>query len=153
MKEYWKALNPILKYFFPVLRNILQQKNQLKQEKSELVFLHALEEYGVQHDHCARIICQILKLLYDADILNEETIIKWNSNPPEDPLALETVRVYVSFCLLLLFDFVTKLFVRDQEINYCNASFDFDFCCRLFQQVQPFIEWLNEAEEETDESD
>jgi hypothetical protein len=54
--------------------------------------LEALEEFGVHNSHFVKSICKVLHFLYGEDVLSEDAILEWYTNPPNDPSALKTIR-------------------------------------------------------------
>ena len=50
--------------------------------------LEAFDDFGVQNADFLKTICHILKFLFDEEVLSEEAIVEWHSNPPNDPSAL-----------------------------------------------------------------
>lgn len=59
--------------------------------------LEALEEYGANNPHFSKITCKVLHFLYGEDVLNEDAILEWHANPPNDPSAMKSIRKIVSY--------------------------------------------------------
>lgn len=67
-----------------------------KSNVSKRIYLQTLDEYGVSNPCCGQIVGQILSTLYQKDVIPEDNIQKWFEIPPNDPLAMDSVRKYVS---------------------------------------------------------
>nr|CAB3241573.1 translation initiation factor eIF-2B subunit epsilon-like [Phallusia mammillata] len=74
------------KDFFPCLKSILLYLTPLlckynKSSSSQLDYLYTLEEFASQHEQTANVMVKILMFLYENDVVCEEVILHWNSNP------------------------------------------------------------------------
>ena len=102
MRSYWIALKPVLTYFLPLL------KKYGKADVSQILYLQTLDEYGISHGYCGAIVGQILSAMYQADIITEDNILKWYENPPNDPLAMGSVRKHVSNFFFFTYFFLSS---------------------------------------------
>lgn len=103
---YFVCLKKILQYCLGLL------EKYIKTASSQIDCLRALEDCALAHEKVANCMIKILMYLYENDVLSEEVILKWNSNP---------------------------------------RSENHDASMTLRTKITKFIQWLEEAEEESDE--
>ncbi|XP_018318488.1 translation initiation factor eIF-2B subunit epsilon [Agrilus planipennis] len=98
--QYWSTLQPLLKYFKPILNNYVRNRDAVEDA------LQAVEDVASSNSEIADCVVKVLEWFYDNDLMAEENILKWNSG--------------------------------------------LDKKGKLYKKVQPFISWLEEAEEDSD---
>nr|XP_022323176.1 translation initiation factor eIF-2B subunit epsilon-like [Crassostrea virginica] len=71
-----------------VKKNIARYKalimNYIKNEESQLDCLHALEDFALSNKTVNTVLVKLLHILYDADVLSENVLIKWHRMDKED---------------------------------------------------------------------
>ncbi|XP_046394084.1 translation initiation factor eIF-2B subunit epsilon [Ischnura elegans] len=73
-QQLFQQLKPIVQHFLPILKNYIRNK------EAQFDCLQAIEEHAVDTAEFGEIVVKILHMLYDQDVLAEETIIKWHQS-------------------------------------------------------------------------
>ncbi|KAK9509779.1 hypothetical protein O3M35_007016 [Rhynocoris fuscipes] len=76
----WEAISAKLKYFMPLF------VNYMRNEMAMADCLQAIEDCAEIHPQLRSIIMKLMHLLYNKDILSEESILKWYKNPRADTI-------------------------------------------------------------------
>ena len=79
-QAYWNKLKEILRYFVPLFRYYIMERN----EASQLQCLRALADELTSKQDLAKCMGPILQFLYDKDVLSDEVITKCFSNVKPD---------------------------------------------------------------------
>ena len=107
-KELFAYSEAAVQYLSPLLQNYV------KSLESQLQLIHTLEEQAMLNETVGVIFVRVLRSLYDKDVIEEVTIMKWNVLPVTGS---------------------TEESLKHNE--------------KMKKQAQPFVQWLEEAEEES----
>lgn len=135
-KSYAVAIMKFLKTFLAII------KYYIKDEASSLCVLQSLEDTAVENPMILDSCSKILYYLYDKDVLKEEVILKWYEDSPDDSANQDYVSNDEEDEDREETDEIKR---ANEEIEEGNVGGE-----RVRNIVKPFIEWLKDAEEESD---
>ncbi|OQV19096.1 Translation initiation factor eIF-2B subunit epsilon [Hypsibius exemplaris] len=149
-KEVFGEVFHGLKILLPVLRNYYRS------ELSQMSALTSIVECAVNYvdlprhqpygAHLHESVMKIVKYLYDQDILAEEVILKWHRGASDEQV--------LSFLPFFLHEIASQASPRRRHVSGDLTDEDMTALARkvdlLKAKLEPFIKWLQEAEEESE---
>jgi eIF4-gamma/eIF5/eIF2-epsilon len=148
-KEVFSEVQSALKTLLPVLRNYYRS------EESQLDAIFAIEECAVNYVDLPRhqpygtflndSVMKILNFLYDEDILPEDLILKWHNLP-----AKAHVKQFLPFFLHEPLLSPRRRQPSGGDLNEEDIGSLIRKIEALKKKLEPFIKWLQEAEEESE---
>ncbi|XP_052280601.1 translation initiation factor eIF-2B subunit epsilon-like [Dreissena polymorpha] len=109
-------------------RHLMVLKNYIKNEESQRQCLEAIEDFASASSAHLQLVTKVIHFLYEADVLLEQTILKWYRQVPSN---------------------------RNRGNNSDDEDLEDrdNKHAEVRKQVAPLIKWLEEADEESSEED